>query len=128
VLGAPGEQGFVRLTALELVPAGEPATRLEQVLEAAVGSPPPEEPGHHVVVVRQLPGGEGQREPMAEVQIVLARYREIPAGIVDVLREVLASLLPRVSSVGFAYIPVPGCDGLVFSHCTIPPGACALVE
>jgi hypothetical protein len=97
-------------------------------LKRPVGSPPSEEPGHHVVVVRQLPGGEGQREPMAEVQIVLARYREIPAGIVDVLREVLASLLPRVSSVGFAYIPVPGCDGLVFSHCTIPPGACALVE
>ncbi len=88
VVGAPSAQGFVRRLVLEVVPPGQLAARVQQVLEAAIRAAPAEEPGHGVVVVGQILGHESERQLATEAEVVLARYGQVADRVLDVVREV----------------------------------------
>ena len=78
VFGAPAFQGLRRGFGFERVPLVQAAVRFQESLETPIGSRAPKEPLNRLALIGQFRSREIQREPAAEIQIVLVRYGDVP--------------------------------------------------
>ena len=77
VFGTPLRQRCFNRVGFKRIPALENAISLQQILEARVGSLPPEKSLDLVVTRRQILSDKAQDETSSKIELILMRYRKV---------------------------------------------------